>query len=176
MNFLHTTIIQINEKNMSSEASSISLLAPVILLTAAVIAVPIFKRIGLGSVLGYLVAGLIIGPFGLSFFLRLNINITHCRVRHCHVFIYYWFKCNPPHLWSLRREIFGLGSLQIVLCIIGLMGVGLAFGFNWQIAFIAASGFVLTSTAIVMQLLGDRGDITQPRGQKIVAILCSKIY
>ncbi len=68
MNFLHTTIIQINEKNMSSEASSISLLAPVILLTAAVIAVPIFKRIGLGSVLGYLVAGLIIGPFGLAFF------------------------------------------------------------------------------------------------------------
>ncbi len=52
MNFLHTTIIQINEKNMSSEASSISLLAPVILLTAAVIAVPIFKRIGLGSVRG----------------------------------------------------------------------------------------------------------------------------
>ena len=53
---------------MSSEAHSISLIAPVVLLAAAVIAVPIFKRIGLGSVLGYLIAGLIIGPFGFAFF------------------------------------------------------------------------------------------------------------
>lgn len=171
MNFLHTTIIQINEKNMSSEASSISLLAPVILLTAAVIAVPIFKRIGLGSVLGYLVAGLIIGPFGLAFFYD-STSILHIAELGIVMYLFIiGLEMQPSHLWSLRREIFGLGSLQIVLCIIGLMGVGLAFGFNWHIAFIAASGFVLTSTAIVMQLLGDRGDITQPRGQKIVAIL-----
>ncbi len=66
---------------------------------------------------------------------------------------------------------FGLGTLQIISCAVALTGVGLLFGFTWQVAFIGAAGFVLTSTAIVMQLLGDRGDLTQPRGQKIVAIL-----
>ncbi len=69
-------------------------------------------------------------------------------------------------------EIFGLGTLQIISCAVALTGVGLLFGFTWQVAFIGAAGFVLTSTAIVMQLLGDRGDsLTQPRGRKIVAIL-----
>ena len=77
----------------------------------------------------------------------------------------------PTHLWSLRREIFGLGTLQICLAALALTGVGLAFGFPWQVAFVGGAGFVLTSTAIVMQLLGDRGDISQPRGQKIIAIL-----
>lgn len=80
-------------------------------------------------------------------------------------------EMQPSHLWGLRREIFGLGTFQIVVCALGLTATGMLFGFSWQIAFIAAAGFVLTSTAIVMQLLGDRGDITQPRGQKIVAIL-----
>jgi len=80
-------------------------------------------------------------------------------------------EMQPSHLWSLRREIFGLGTLQIIICALALTGVGLLFGFTWQVAFIGAAGFVLTSTAIVMQLLGDRGDLTQPRGQKIVAIL-----
>lgn len=60
---------------------------------------------------------------------------------------------------------FGLGTLQIISCAVALTGVGLLFGFTWQVAFIGAAGFVLTSTAIVMQLLGDRGDLTQPRGQ-----------
>ena len=80
-------------------------------------------------------------------------------------------EMQPSHLWGLRREIFGLGTLQIVACATALTGVGLLFGFTWQVAFIGAAGFVLTSTAIVMQLLGDRGDIAQPQGQKIVAIL-----
>ena len=61
--------------------------------------------------------------------------------------------------------------MQIITCATALTGVGLLFGFPWQVAFIGAAGFVLTSTAIVMQLLGDRGDIAQPQGQKIVAIL-----
>jgi glutathione-regulated potassium-efflux system protein KefB len=80
-------------------------------------------------------------------------------------------EMQPSHLWGLRREIFGLGTLQIVVCATALTGVGLLFGFTWQVAFIGAAGFVLTSTAIVMQSLGDRGDIAQPQGQKIVAIL-----
>ncbi|KRI53608.1 monovalent cation:proton antiporter-2 (CPA2) family protein [Acinetobacter pittii] len=156
---------------MSSEAHSISLVAPVVLLAAAVIAVPIFKRIGLGSVLGYLIAGLIIGPFGFAF-LQDSAAILHIAELGIVMYLFViGLEMQPSHLWSLRREIFGLGTLQIIICALALTGVGLLFGFTWQVAFIGAAGFVLTSTAIVMQLLGDRGDLTQPRGQKIVAIL-----
>lgn len=156
---------------MSSEAHSISLIAPVVLLAAAVIAVPIFKRIGLGSVLGYLIAGLIIGPFGFAFF-HDSTSILHIAELGIVMYLFViGLEMQPSHLWGLRREIFGLGTLQIVACATALTGVGLLFGFTWQVAFIGAAGFVLTSTAIVMQLLGDRGDIAQPQGQKIVAIL-----
>ena len=156
---------------MSSEAHSISLIAPVVLLAAAVIAVPIFKRIGLGSVLGYLIAGLIIGPFGFAFF-QDSASILHIAELGIVMYLFViGLEMQPSHLWGLRREIFGLGTLQIVACAAALTGVGLLFGFTWQVAFIGAAGFVLTSTAIVMQLLGDRGDIAQPQGQKIVAIL-----
>ncbi len=156
---------------MSSEAHSISLIAPVVLLAAAVIAVPIFKRIGLGSVLGYLIAGLIIGPFGFAFF-HDSTSILHIAELGIVMYLFViGLEMQPSHLWGLRREIFGLGTLQIVACATALTGVGLLFGFTWQVAFIGAAGFVLTSTAIVMQLLGDRGDIARPQGQKIVAIL-----
>lgn len=156
---------------MNSEAHSISLIAPVVLLAAAVIAVPIFKRIGLGSVLGYLIAGLIIGPFGFAFF-HDSTSILHIAELGIVMYLFViGLEMQPSHLWGLRREIFGLGTLQIVVCATALTGVGLLFGFTWQVAFIGAAGFVLTSTAIVMQSLGDRGDIAQPQGQKIVAIL-----
>ena len=156
---------------MSAEADSLSLISPVILLTAAVIAVPVIKRLGLSSVLGYLIAGLIIGPFGLAFFYD-SASILHIAEL---VIVMYLFviglEMRPSHLWSLRKEIFGLGTLQIIACSVGLTGVGLVYGYSWQVSFVCAAGFVLTSTAIVMQLLGDRGDIAQPRGQKIVSIL-----
>ncbi|EOR05378.1 monovalent cation:proton antiporter-2 (CPA2) family protein [Acinetobacter tandoii] len=156
---------------MSAEADSLSLISPVILLTAAVIAVPVIKRLGLSSVLGYLIAGLIIGPFGLAFFYD-SASILHIAELGIVMYLFViGLEMRPSHLWSLRKEIFGLGTLQIIACSIGLTGVGLVYGYSWQVSFVCAAGFVLTSTAIVMQLLGDRGDIAQPRGQKIVSIL-----
>ncbi|WP_334420714.1 monovalent cation:proton antiporter-2 (CPA2) family protein [Acinetobacter soli] len=156
---------------MSEEAHSIGLLAPVVLLAAAVIAVPIFKRLGLGSVLGYLIAGLVIGPFGLAFF-QDPASILHIAELGIVMYLFIiGLEMQPSHLWGLRRQIFGLGTLQIVACALALTGTAMLFGLKWQIAFIAAAGFVLTSTAIVMQLLGDRGDLNQPKGQKIVSIL-----
>ncbi|QRO12303.1 cation:proton antiporter (plasmid) [Moraxella osloensis] len=156
---------------MSAEATSINLLSPVILLTAAVISVPLIKRLGLSSVLGYLIAGLIIGPFGLAFFYD-SASILH--VAELGIVMYLFvigLEMRPSDLWSLRKEIFGLGTLQISACLLGLMPVGLIYGYSWQVSFVCAAGFALTSTAIVMQLLGDRGDIAQPRGKKIVSIL-----
>ena len=156
---------------MSAEATSISLLSPVILLTAAVISVPLIKRLGLSSVLGYLIAGLIIGPFGLAFFYD-SASILHIAELGIVMYLFViGLEMRPSYLWSLRKEIFGLGALQISAGSLGLTAVGLVYGYSWQVSFVCAAGFALTSTAIVMQLLGDRGDIAQPRGQKIVSIL-----
>jgi glutathione-regulated potassium-efflux system protein KefB len=156
---------------MAVEGSASDLLKAVTLLGAAVVAIPMFKRLGLGSVLGYLAAGLAIGPFGLAL---ISDPATILHTAELGVVMYLFvigLEMQPSHLWSLRRAIFGLGSLQVIVCGLLLTGVGLAFGFSLPVSFVSAMGFVLTSTAVVMQLLGERGDIAQPRGQKIVAIL-----
>src|SRR5690606_1010507 len=133
--------------------------------------VPIFRRIGLGSVLGYFAAGLLIGPFGFGWFSDPQ-SILHVAELGVVMFLFViGLEMRPSHLWGLRREIFGLGSLQILTCAAALTCVARGFGWPWPVAFVAASGFVMTSTAIVMQLLGERGDIALPRGQKIVSIL-----
>ena len=156
---------------MSAQGPAGDLLPVVMLLGAAVVAVPLFKRLGLGSVLGYLAAGLAIGPFGLAWFNDPQ-TILHTAELGVVMFLFLiGLEMRPSHLWSLRREIFGLGSLQVLVCGALLTLVGVGFGFSWIVSLVSAMGFVLTSTAIVMQLLGERGDIAAPRGQKIVAIL-----
>jgi len=156
---------------MAAEADPGTLLKAVALLGAAVVAVPLFRKLGLGSVLGYLAAGLVIGPFGLGWFSNPQ-SILHFAELGVVMFLFVvGLEMRPSHLWSLRRQIFGLGALQIGLCTLALTGVGLAFGFSLPVAFIGGAGFVLTSTAIVMQLLGERGDIALPRGQRMVSIL-----
>lgn len=157
---------------MAAEAAGGSeLVKAVVLLAAGVVAVPIFKRIGLGSVLGYLAAGLAIGPFGLGVFADPQ-AILHVAELGVVMFLFIiGLEMRPSHLWSLRREIFGLGTAQIALCSAAMTGVGLLAGFPPVVAFIGAMGFVLTSTAIVMQILGERGDLALPRGQRIVSIL-----
>lgn len=156
---------------VEGSSSASDLVQVVTLLGAAVVAVPLFKRLGLGSVLGYLAAGLAIGPFGLGLFQDPQ-TILHTAELGVVMFLFViGLEMRPSHLWNLRRAIFGLGSLQVVVCGALLTAVGLAFGFSLPVSFISAMGFVLTSTAIVMQLLDERGDTGAPRGQRIVAIL-----
>ena len=155
---------------MAAEGAG-ELVRVVSLLGAAVVAVPLFKRLGLGSVLGYLAAGLAIGPFGLKLVTDPH-AIIHIAEFGVVMFLFViGLEMKPSHLWGLRRQIFGLGSLQVVVCAILLTGVGLLYGFPWQVSFVGAAGFVLTSTAIVMQVLNERGDISSPRGQRMVSIL-----
>lgn len=154
-----------------ADAGSNDLVRVVALLGAAVVAVPLFRRLGLGSVLGYLAAGLVIGPFGLGWFADPQ-AILHVAELGVVMFLFViGLEMRPSHLWSLRRQIFGLGTVQIVACTLALTGVGLVFGYSPTVAFIGAMGFVLTSTAIVMQLLAERGDVALPHGQKIVSVL-----
>jgi len=156
---------------MAAEGSSFDLIQVVSLLGAAVVAVPLFKRLGLGSVLGYLAAGLTIGPYGLALVTDSH-SIIHIAEFGVVMFLFIiGLEMKPSHLWGLRRQIFGLGSLQVVVSAILLTIVGTLFGAPWEVSFICASGFVLTSTAIVMQVLGERQELASPRGQRIVSIL-----
>ncbi|WDJ99971.1 cation:proton antiporter [Xanthomonas campestris pv. incanae] len=156
---------------MSQPAESSELINVVTLLGAAVVAIPLFRRLGLGSVLGYLAAGLAVGPFGLGLFDDPQ-AILHVAELGVVMFLFViGLEMRPSHLWSLRSEIFGLGTVQICVCALVLTGIGILLGFAPPVAFVAASGFVLTSTAVVMQLLAERGDVALPSGQKIVAIL-----
>ncbi|BFU59243.1 MULTISPECIES: monovalent cation:proton antiporter-2 (CPA2) family protein [Rodentibacter] len=143
----------------------------VALLGAAVVAVPLFKRIGLGSVLGYLAAGLAIGPYGLNVVDDPH-AIIHLAEFGVVMFLFViGLEMKPSHLWSLRRQIFGLGSMQVIISAIVLTCVSVQFGVSWEVAFVSSAGFVLTSTAIVMQVLGERKELSTKRGQKIVSIL-----
>ncbi len=154
---------------MDAEQQSFSLL---VLLLSTVLVVPLFKRLGLGSVLGYLAAGLIIGPYGLKFFDNPEAILQIAELGVVIFLFVIGLEMKPSQLWQLRKQIFGLGLLQVLTCcgLITLAG-HFVLGWAWQSSFIIASGFVLTSTAIVMAILGERGDTTSVRGKKIVSIL-----
>lgn len=156
---------------MAMENNSHELIKVVTLLGAAVVAVPLFKRIGLGSVLGYLAAGLVIGPFGLALF---NDPMAILHVAELGVVMFLFvigLEMRPSHLWSMRKDIFGLGSAQIILCTFALILIGMSFGFSPTVSFISGMGFVLTSTAIVFQILNERAEVGMPHGQRMVSIL-----
>src|SRR3569623_775869 len=152
-------------------AGGIDLIQVVARRAAGGIAVPLFKRAGLGSVLGYLAAGLAIGPFGLRLIADPE-AILHVSELGVVLFLFIvGLEMEPSRLWSLRKQIFGVGILQVAICGALLTGAGILLGFSPVVAFVAGMGVVLTSTAIVMQLLTERGDLATPAGQKIVSIL-----
>jgi glutathione-regulated potassium-efflux system protein KefB len=156
---------------MAAAETSTELIQVVALLGAGVIAAPVFMRLGLGSVLGYLAAGLVIGPFGLQLFTHPQ-AILHVAELGVVMFLFLiGLEMQPSRLWGLRREIFGLGLAQVAFCGLLLTGVGMVFGLAPKVAFFAAMGFVLTSTAVVAQVLNERGDTGSPEGQRMISIL-----
>jgi glutathione-regulated potassium-efflux system protein KefB len=158
------------EDRMAAEGST-ELVQVVALLGAGVVAVPLFRRLGLGSVLGYLAGGLIIGPYGLGLFSDPQ-AILHVAELGVVMFLFViGLEMQPSRLWGLRRQIFGLGALQVCTCGALLTLVGVMAGFNPLVSFIAAMGFVLSSTAVIMQVLDERGDTATPHGQRMISIL-----
>lgn len=156
---------------MAVEANGNDLLQVVVLLSAGVVAAPLFKKIGLGSVLGYLAAGLAVGPFGLGFFSDSQ-AILHIAELGVVMFLFViGLEMQPSRLWSMRKDIFGLGAFQVLSCMAGLTVVGVTLGYPVIPSFVAGTGFVLTSTAIVMQMLQERGSMSTLKGQRIISIL-----
>lgn len=144
----------------------------VVLMSAAVVAVPFFRRLGLGSVLGYFAAGVLVGPSVLGLFTH-PASLLHFSELGVVMFLFViGLELRPQKLWAMRGQIFGLGLVQVGGCIALLMGAGISlFGLQPEVAFVAGAGFVLSSTAVIMSLLAERGEIASPEGQKSVAIL-----
>jgi len=155
---------------MAAEGQS-ELVQVVALLGAGVVAVPIFRRLGLGSVLGYFAAGLVIGPFGLGLFSDPGAILHVAEFGVIMLLFVIGLEMQPSRLWALRREIFGLGVAQVVASGALLTLAGYAAGLDPAVAFVAGMGFVLSSTAVVMQMLDERGETSTAQGQKAVSIL-----
>jgi monovalent cation:proton antiporter-2 (CPA2) family protein len=143
-----------------------------IFLAAAVVAVPLFRRLRLGSILGYLAAGVVIGPRALGFFSEPD-SIMHVAEFGVILFLFLiGLELNLTRLWAMRRDIFGLGTAQVVLTgLLAMIYPLLVVGRPWRAALIAGLGLALSSTALVMQVLEERGEVQAPHGQKAFAIL-----
>jgi glutathione-regulated potassium-efflux system protein KefB len=156
---------------MGGEHHGLDLLPIITLLAIAVVAAPLFKRLGLGSVLGYLAGGLAIGPFGLGVFTDPAAILQSAELGVVMFLFVIGLEMRPSRLWEMRRQIFGLGFVQVIACALALTAAGWLAGFPMVPSFVAGAGFVLTSTAIVMQLLEERGELATESGQRVVAIL-----
>ena len=149
-----------------------------IYLSAAVIAVPLSKALGLGSIIGYLVAGLAIGPWGLGLVSNVTDILHFAEFGVVLMLFLVGLELEPKRLWSLRRPIFGWGSAQVLACVavlfLGFYALGhwapTVFG-GWQIALVAALGLALSSTAIALQVMADRNMLPTSSGQAGFSIL-----
>ena len=143
----------------------------VVLLLAAVIAVPLARRTRLGSVIGYLAAGALIGPTGLDLVGNAE-EIEHIAELGIVLMLFViGLELSPQRLWVMRRLVFGLGSLQLVASTIVIGAVAELFGFGWKVALVVGLGLALSSTAIGLQTLAERKELQTPPGRLAFAIL-----
>ncbi|MFN8875833.1 MAG: cation:proton antiporter, partial [Gemmatimonadota bacterium] len=148
------------------------LVAATVYLAAAVVAVPVAKRMGLGSVLGYLIAGVVIGPSVLGFVGAEGQDVMHAAEFGVVMMLFVvGLELEPALLWRLRGALAGLGGLQVAGTAAAVGAAGVAFGLPWRTAL--ASGLILamSSTAIVLQSLQERGWMKTDAGQKSFAVL-----
>lgn len=148
------------------------LIQALVYLAAAVVFVPLAKRLGLGSVLGYLLAGVIIGPFVMGFVGEEGQDIMHYAEFGVVMMLFLiGLELEPELLWKLKRSILGLGSLQVILTTIIIGSICFAIGFNWQQSLATGMILAMSSTAIVMQTLTEKGLMKTAAGQSSFSVL-----
>jgi CPA2 family monovalent cation:H+ antiporter-2 len=145
-----------------------------IYLGAAVIAVPVAARLGLGSVLGYLAAGILIGPL-LGLVGAETKDLQHFAEFGVVMMLFLiGLELEPRALWDMRHRLIGLGGLQIVLTTVAIMGGAMAFGFYWSVALAVGLIFALSSTAIVLQTLSEKGLMRTAGGRSTFSVLLTQ--
>ena len=142
-----------------------------IYLSAAVIAVPVSRYLGLGSIIGYLAAGIAIGPWGLGLVRNVEDILHFAEFGVVLMLFLVGLELEPRRLWSLRRPIFGWGSAQVLGCAALLCAAAIAAGLPWRVSLVAALGLALSSTAIALQVMGERNLLPTASGQAGFSIL-----
>ncbi len=143
----------------------------VVFLSATVIAVPLFARLGLGSVLGYLVAGVCIGPWGLGLIKNVEDILHFSEIGVVLLLFLIGLELEPRKLWTLRRPILGAGGTQVLITAGLIFLFGLLLGLRWQTAVVAGLGLALSSTAIALQTMTEKHLLTTPAGKTGFSVL-----
>jgi glutathione-regulated potassium-efflux system ancillary protein KefC len=133
--------------------------------------VPLSRAVGLGSILGYLAAGIAIGPWGFGLVSNVEDILHFAELGVVLMLFLIGLELEPRRLWSLRRPIFGWGSAQVLGCAALLFAVGMLAGAPWRTALVAALGLALSSTAIALQVMGERNLLPTSSGQAGFSIL-----
>ncbi len=147
------------------------LINSLIYLSAAVIVVPLSRALGLGAIIGYLAAGIAIGPWGLGLVSNVEDILHFAEFGVVLMLFLVGLELEPRRLWSLRRPIFGWGSAQVLGCTALLYAAGMLAGVGWKVSLVAALGLALSSTAISLQVMGERNLLPTPSGQSGFSIL-----
>lgn len=140
-------------------------------LGAAVLAVPIAKRVGLGAVLGYLLAGIAIGPSGFRLFTDTGTIAEVAELGVVLLLFVIGLELQLPRLLAMRRDIFGLGALQLVVCALVIGLIARLTGLDWRGATVTGIALALSATAIALGMLNERGDLQERYGQRSFAVL-----
>jgi glutathione-regulated potassium-efflux system ancillary protein KefC len=140
-------------------------------LSAAVLTVPIARALGLGAIIGYLAAGIAIGPWGFALVSNVQDILHFAEFGVVLMLFLVGLELQPTRLWSLRRPIFGLGSAQVLGCALALCALGLAAGLPWRWALLGGLGLALSSTAIALQTLAERHLLRTTSGESAFSIL-----
>ncbi|MEG3131973.1 glutathione-regulated potassium-efflux system protein KefB [Rouxiella sp. T17] len=145
--------------------------AILLFLFAAVVAVPIAQRLGIGAVLGYLLAGIAMGPWGFGVIRDVDEILHFSELGVVFLMFIIGLELNPGKLWQLRRQIFGVGAGQVILTALVLGGLLWLTHFSWQAAVIGGIGLAMSSTAMALQLMQDKGMTRNEGGQLGFAVL-----
>jgi len=144
--------------------------AAVFLLTA-VLLVPLFQRLKLGAVLGYLGAGMLIGPWGLGMIGDVQATMQFAEFGVVLLLFLVGLELQPSRLWVLRRPVFGLGGAQVALTGAALFTLALTFGLSWRASLVAGFGLAMSSTALVLASLAERKQLATRHGREAFAVL-----
>jgi monovalent cation:proton antiporter-2 (CPA2) family protein len=142
-----------------------------VFLAAACVVVPLAARFKLGAVLGYLIAGIVIGPFGLKFIQDTESVMHFAEFGVVMMLFLIGLELEPAVLWRLRKTIVGLGGLQVILTSLTLTFVGMGFGLNWQTALAIGMALSMSSTALVLQMLEERNLMHSQAGETSFSVL-----
>ena len=153
------------------EAAPAWLVNSFIYLAAAVVAVPLSKKLGLGAIIGYLTAGMAIGPWGLGLVRNVQDILHFAEFGVVLMLFLVGLELEPKRLWNMRRPIFGWGSAQVLACAALITTAALLFGVRWQVALVAGLGLALSSTAIALQAISERNLMSTSSGQAGFSIL-----